>query len=447
MIEKRIERRRFLAGSMVALGAALLAGCAGKPGGEESRDGQSPAEETAVTVLMPGPAARKDKTRSSGFSALTRERLGFSVQVEQVPRERYETTLWQRMMGPQTADLFYLPVGQSMGSSIYEDCLAPLSALLCGHEALYQAFTPRQWDCRRYYRIVYAVPARTSDCYQLTFWARADLLEKLGADPAAISDWDDLQTLLVQVKQKYPQVVPVVPDLGLAVPCLLQDPLNDDLGVLLNNQGTEVVNWYSSEEYTALCRRMYQWSREKLILQGACLRTEPADDLMAVYNGFGYFAKTGGQTEKYLPDGTHLTALPMGPPLLNSSGLTDSWALPVHECCKEEALELLELLYTDAQAARLFAEEPNWREMSGEDRTAAARVSPAYGFVFNEMSLLTKISACKAVVEQYHSALLCGYLDPDEALPRFLSGLQDAGIEDILANKQRQLDDWLRAQR
>ena len=116
---------------MVALGAALLAGCAGKPGGEESRDGQSPAEETAVTVLMPGPAARKDKTRSSGFSALTRERLGFSVQVEQVPRERYETTLWQRMMGPQTADLFYLPVGQSMGSSIYEDCLAPLSALLC----------------------------------------------------------------------------------------------------------------------------------------------------------------------------------------------------------------------------------------------------------------------------------------------------------------------------
>ena len=235
MIEKRIERRRFLAGSMVALGAALLAGCAGKPGGEESRDGQSPAEETAVTVLMPGPAARKDKTRSSGFSAL-----------------------------------------------------------LCGHEALYQAFTPRQWDCRRYYRIVYAVPARTSDCYQLTFWARANLLEKLGADPAAISDWDDLHTLLVQVKQKYPQVVPVVPDLGLAVPCLLQDPLNDDLGVLLNNQGTEVVNWYSSEEYTALCRRMYQWSREKLILQGACLRTEPADDLMAVYNGFGYFAKTGG---------------------------------------------------------------------------------------------------------------------------------------------------------
>ena len=73
MIGKRIERRRFLAGGMVALGAALLAGCAGKPGGEESRDGQSPAEETAVTVLMPGPAARKDKTRSSGFSALTRK--------------------------------------------------------------------------------------------------------------------------------------------------------------------------------------------------------------------------------------------------------------------------------------------------------------------------------------------------------------------------------------
>lgn len=250
-------------------------------------------------------------------------------------------------------------------------------------------------------------------------------------------------------------------DRGCVMPGLWQDPLNNDLGVLAGGS-TTVVNWYAGEEYAALCRTMYRWARDGLVLREACLRTEPAADLMGVYDGFGWFARVGADSprSRTLPDGTALTAILLGPMVQNSSGAADSWALPVHESKKEQALDLLELLYTDPEAAALFLygqtdgqPDAGWSNDAvsfgclGQGGGEGAQVSPAYGFVFNETDHLTRISACSAVVDQYHNALMCGYLDPEEALPLFLEGLRQAGIDQIIAGKQRQLDNWLYARR
>ena len=47
------------------------------------------------------------------------------------------------------------------------------------------------------------------------------------------------------------------------------------------------------------------------------------------------------------------------------------------------------------------------------------------------------------MVNKYHKALLCGALNPDETLPQFNQELKDAGIDAIIAEKQKQLDAWL----
>lgn len=454
---------------VLAAGALLLLeGCAAEQGSGTPQSGQPSAGgdgENVVSLLMPGDADEDACARAAErLSERTRETLGFAVQIEQAPREEYEATLWQRIMREETADVFYLPAEQSLGMPIYQDCLFPLTSRLKRYEGLYGAFSEAQWDSRRYFRIIYAVPARTNECYRLGFYARTEVLEALGIDPAGVRTMDELYGVLTQVKQAYPEMTPVVSDCGCVLPCLEQDPLNDGLGVLPGNRGTTVVNWYASEEYAALCRRMYQWAQEGLILREGCLRTEPAGSLLEVYDGFGYFAKlcAGDPGKRILDGGAELTAIPLGPLLQNSSGAADSWALPVHESNKEGALALLELLYTDETAARRFAGEE--AETDGADgdgslwkneavsyadlRPSAAeaeRVSPAYGFVFNEMNWVTKISACESVVEQYHNALMCGYLNPAEALPLFVQALEEAGIGEIVENKQRQLDDWLDA--
>ena len=50
---------------------------------------------------------------------------------------------------------------------------------------------------------------------------------------------------------------------------------------------------------------------------------------------------------------------------------------------------------------------------------------------------------CKAVVEKYNKGLLCGFLEPESTIPAFLRELEDAGIDAIIQEKQRQLDAWL----
>ena len=44
---------------------------------------------------------------------------------------------------------------------------------------------------------------------------------------------------------------------------------------------------------------------------------------------------------------------------------------------------------------------------------------------------------------KYENALGTGSIDPATALPAFLQELEDAGVNDIIQEKQKQLDAWL----
>ncbi len=37
----------------------------------------------------------------------------------------------------------------------------------------------------------------------------------------------------------------------------------------------------------------------------------------------------------------------------------------------------------------------------------------------------------------------CGCVDPETEIPRMIAALKEAGIDKIVAEKQRQLDEWL----
>ena len=85
-----------------------------------------------------------------------------------------------------------------------------------------------------------------------------------------------------------------------------------------------------------------------------------------------------------------------------------------------------------------------WEQLSSFNTGAAA--SPAKGFVWNNEAVLNEITACENVASRYKNGLECGMLDPAETLPKFNQELKDAGIETIIAEKQRQLDEWLAQQ-
>ena len=58
-------------------------------------------------------------------------------------------------------------------------------------------------------------------------------------------------------------------------------------------------------------------------------------------------------------------------------------------------------------------------------------------------SVKTQFTAVQNVISTYRNSLECGAVDPDVMLPEFLKALEDAGINDIIAANQKDLDAWI----
>ena len=412
------------------------------------------AAQTAKQVIIQG-------IREAERGMVTKQKLGFSVSIEQVAPTNYSAELWKRMVCQTMPDLFFLTENQPLDVYLNQNCILPLSALLEEYPGLKALFSEQQWASRTYYRRIYAVPARAVSMYQIGFLARADWMRELGARPEKITDLDALHDLLMQVRQRRPNAEGVLPDNGQVFPFPELDPLGDTFGILTEESGTTVVNWYAADAYSRLCRTMHQWYQEGLILRNASLRDEPATDRMRLGNSFGFFARLNRDSlDCYTRAcGTELTAIPLGPTIQNSSIPVESWCLPVTNSHRREALALLELLYTDASCYDLFANGDGkeeqlhpWQNLylnaSGlmpETDEQPQWISPAYGFSFNNSAVAAKLDACRALKNSYHNGLICGYLDSEEALPEFLEKLEQAGIQEILQAKQSALDNWLNA--
>ena len=84
-------------------------------------------------------------------------------------------------------------------------------------------------------------------------------------------------------------------------------------------------------------------------------------------------------------------------------------------------------------------------DLQKEENTTAWK-SKAFGFTFDSSSVKSQYSAVNNVINQYKPGLICGSLDPETELPKFISALEAAGINDIIAAKQEQLDAWLAEQ-
>ena len=158
-----------------------------------------------VTVLMPGQSDETACVRiSAALSEVTKQKLGFSVSIEQVAPTNYSAELWKRMVCQTMPDLFFLTEDQPLDVYLNQNCILPLSALLEEYPGLKALFSEQQWASRTYYRRIYAVPARAVSMYQIGFLARADWMRELGARPEKITDLDALHDLLMQVRQRRP---------------------------------------------------------------------------------------------------------------------------------------------------------------------------------------------------------------------------------------------------
>ena len=349
-------------------------------------------------------------------------------------------------------------------------------------------------ECGKIDGVLYSIPSLKDTARAAGFAMRMDILDELGIDPATIETYDDVHDVLVKVHEAYPDMYPLVPSWGGGgmQEIIPFDNLGDKLGVLedCNSDSTTVVNLYETDSYRELCERMYQWNQEGLIMPDATTTTEnnllstvgfcdyenikPGKALemqksygkefalIQITDPYKYTEITGGSSF-FIPSSSERLIRPCScgtlcsPTRKSQTSLSMAWRantgstlmipIPSSPLPKEwTALPAATPVWT---GLGLTLASPVWEGGDADlwDQyqtfTEGAVASPALGFQWDSTPVMNQVTACNNVVSKYDTALRWGVLDPAESLPEFIEALKSAGIDDIVAEKQAQLDQWL----
>ncbi|PXV95866.1 carbohydrate ABC transporter substrate-binding protein (CUT1 family) [Lachnotalea glycerini] len=438
------------------------------------------------------------------INKITREKIGVEVELMPIAISDYSSKVNLSLQGGDQIDVFEslgdfnTSVSSSMAYDLTDlmDTCAPETKALLGEDLLNACVKDSK---------LYGIP--TYKPYALTPMViyKQEIADELGIDMTQVKSIYDLTDVLRKVKEAYPNMAPLVPvsqgtsgiNLTIGNVDYLTDDYNYPKGILLGDDMT-VKDYYSTEEFTNACSLVRTWYNEGLILQDAATTTSTSTELMSADNSFCYVAAYSYPTEDTAASlepqvgGTSLGAVQIGDAYLDTTSINAvSWMVSSTSKVPEAALKFLNLTFTDKDIVNLLvygikdrdyvlnddgsvsypegldaATVPYTAQLcSGtlgnffnmyqmgtsnpeslvweEEQNQTAKKSPAMGFTFDSSLVKTEYTSVTNVIQQYLPGLLCGSIDPETALSEFRGKLAAAGLDKIITEKQKQLDEWL----
>ncbi|MCQ2983257.1 MAG: ABC transporter substrate-binding protein [Treponemataceae bacterium] len=440
------------------------------------------------------------------INVITREKIGVEVTLQPIFIFEYSNKVRLALQGGEKIDLFQSlgDFNQCVSTDmtydltdIFDTCAPEMKALV---GADWLNATSR--DGR-----IYGVPTYKPVALTPMLIYREDIAQELGLDISKVNSIQDVTAVLRAVKKAKPNMTPLAPvqtgEIGLAVNYGEVDFLTDDrytpIGVLEGNS-LKVVDLYSTDTFKSLAKMARSWYNEGLVMKDAATTTSAAAELMSSGNYFAYIAAYSyPEADTAVMMSAQAGNLPFGCKMLGDAYLSTadlnavSWMVSSMTDVPEAALKFLNLTYTDPDVVNLIINGIKDRDYvmdadgyiaypDGMDATTVpytaqlscgtlgnffimypgagtskdslaweleqnktAKTSPAMGFTFDSSNLKTQYTAVQNVLTQYLPGLVTGSLDPDTELPKFIKALNDAGYQDILKEKQAQLDAWVKA--
>ncbi|WNS41828.1 ABC transporter substrate-binding protein [Paenibacillus sp. MMS20-IR301] len=347
---------------------------------------------------------------------------------------------------------------------------------------------------------IYATPSNKLAEGGSAIVMRKDIIDKLGIDLSAVTRADDLDQVFQTVKEKESGMTPLASSNtlgGMSMTALIDsldyDTLTDGLGVLMTGDASmKVVNLYETPEYLAALQKIHGWyTAGYLPKDAATIKTQP-NDVVRAGKAFATITSDGptAADKETANNGTEMVKISLQKPMHTTQTVLGlMWAIPTNNTKNAaKAMEFLNLTYSDKDIINLinFGIEGKHYTKKSDDvivpvegdngyvvrqsfmfgdthltylldgENPQGRVeekifsdnmvqSKALGFIPNMDPIKTEVSAVNNVINQYKVALETGSVDPEKILPQFNEKLKAAGIDKIIAEKQKQLDEWLAA--
>ncbi len=340
---------------------------------------------------------------------------------------------------------------------------------------------------------MYGYPSSTYYGSSLGLYIREDYAAAIDIDPDKAYSMEELGDVFAQLKEKFPNMAPLAPLTGSTYAADWVDFLNresDDYG-LLSEDGTAYENYFASEPYKEVLSTARDWYEKGYFINDP--DTNQDDFMTLVYSGMAASFIMANSVNN-LFGGFVVLPIDYTPIVTTTTYQTAILAVPSYSQKGETVLRYLDYCASHPEVANLymygiegkhyvvtdeehglidypegmsamnngygttsfmeFADGIYWfntgkLENYEEARDAYyARMVPSkvLGFSFNTESLKNEMTAVTSVLAKYRTSLENGTIAYEDYLPQMLEELSNAGYDTILAERNRQLTEWLETQ-
>ena len=314
---------------------------------------------------------------------------------------------------------------------------------------------------------------------------------------------EEIDRLLSRLKALYPNSYPLgqvtsnsySSTMGYYLPNF--DTLGTDLysGAIIQEGTTTLENPFATEQYAKLLQYLRKWYKRGYIYPDAATTDASIAELISAGIVLSYPLSSSPAMVTDDTFGEEVVCLRTTDisvrPQYSKTGF---WVIPITSQAPEAAMKFLDLMYSDARVCNLLVwgiegdhyvlTDPENGIVSlpeGIDIGSRSYYNPlglygdmrnAYimgdaqlrqqqadysaealqnqqgirGFIYSSANVEYQLSLLDGVVRQYVPVLESGSVDPDIYYPAFLEALERAGINEVIADKQQQLDAWLAEQ-
>lgn len=348
---------------------------------------------------------------------------------------------------------------------------------------------------------IYGVPMHKDQVFQPTVFFSTEVLEKHGLleEANAITSLEDLDAFYTKVSSLEPGMWMTAPEVGGRMKTILYDGLGDFYGVIMDlEKGTKIENLFETEEFYEYCRYMRKWYLNGWVSQSAATDTESYYSYIKSGQAFSFFSDFShplSETDQEANcGGKDLTMITIGPKYQTTeTAFQFTYAIPSASADKEKTMQMINFMANSAEINNLlnwgiegedyivtedghaaFPEgkdansvayhlDAGWtlpnqylchpwegRDLDIYDQMKAYNTenvlhSIALGLQWDSANVANELAAVVNVKDKYYKEITTGSVDPDEYIPLFNEELYAAGLDKVMAEKQAQLDAFLKA--
>ncbi|ATD54200.1 ABC transporter substrate-binding protein [Clostridium chauvoei] len=457
----------------------LLTGC-GNSGAKAGNKGDEPVTLTWYTI---GQEPKDLQMVEDEANKYLEEKINAKIDMKFIDYGDYNQKLSVIINSGESFDLAFTCswAGDYLGNSRKGAFLELNDYLDTTGKDMKEAIDQRFWDGATIDGKIYAVPNQKEISTAPMWVFTKEYVDKYNIPYQDIHTIQDLEPWLKVIKENEPGVTPLYITKGFSAPQYF-DQLVDPVGVEHNDDSLKIKNMFETDKMKEQLEVLRKYYQAGYINADAATAQDDKSVKRFVTKADGqpYAENLWSKDLKY----DVVASTIMDTYITNASTTVSMIGISKNSKNPEKAVEFLNLLNTDEYLRNLINygvegthyekvgdkqikllpkeedyrvgyytvgnlfltyvldKEPltKWDEF--EDFNNKAKNSPALGFKFDPAAVSTEIAAVNNVLEEFKSTIYSGSMDIDEYLPKLNAKLKEQGVDKIIAEMQKQIDEW-----